>query len=983
MQVRPSKIQNISRKLIFRFGLLIAVFLVFGLFSLYDTRTISGLTRTIYNHPLVVSNAALQSNVSIAKMHRSMKDVVLFKSPDRIQQSIKAVNQQEQHVYKYLDLVRKNILGDEGKELEKEARELFDKWRQIREEVIALVREGEREKAAEITIGKGAVHVSILEEKMRGLTDYARTKATVFMEKADRTHTRLNLFLIVFLFLTISVSTLIAVLTIKSTARAENKLLESENNLRATLDATPFPTAIVDVHDNRIFYWSSSATTLFGHTATTKADWYQIVFPDSEYRREAIDRWKSFLEVARTSGRSINTGEYHITCENSLIRICELYATFLPNNLIVTFNDITERKKAEVALVDVMRFNEKIVAESPVGIAIYEADSGQCIVANDAIANLVGATKEQILQQNFYTTESWKKSGLLTTAQNSLEEDQNKHLITEVKTTFNQELVIDCHFAPLFFKEKKHLLITATDITAREQAEKEIRDQKQIAERYLNLAGVMFIGFDTNGNVNIANQKACKVLECSDTEIIGKNWFDNYIPEYKRADAHKVYERMMNKEIELVEYHENEVISKNNNIKAIAWHNTFIEDDNGKIVGFLGSGEDITEKRKLQAQLLQAQKMESIGNLAGGIAHDFNNILSSIIGFTELSLDDVEDGSELQEHLNEVYAAGNRAKDLVKQILAFARQSEEETKPTRLSDIVFEALKLLRPSTPTTIEIIPVIESNSFTMGNPSQLHQVVMNLCTNSIQALQESGGFLKIGLQNIKPIDDHDMGSREYNTDGYIELSVSDNGPGVDTSIKESIFEPYFTTKGVGKGTGMGLAVVKGIIESYGGEITVTSDPGKETVFAVRLAITPGSDTHEFTRDESVEYGTEHILFVDDEPALILMGCRILESLGYKVTPQTNSFEAFELFKNKPEEFDLVITDMTMPLMTGEDLTKQLRKVRVDIPIILCTGYSNKINDKKAKQIGINAFVDKPYSKSDFAKIVREVLDNSSKSC
>ena len=981
--MRQLKLQNISRQLIFRFGLLIIVFLIFGLFSLYETRTISSLTRTIYDHPLVVSNAALQSNVSIAKMHRSMKDVVLFNSPDRIQKSIDAVDQQEQLVFKYLDLVRDNILGHEGKELEREARELFEKWRPIREEVISLVRKSEREKAAEITIGKGAAHVGILEEKMRGLTDYARTKATVFMEKADKTHSRLNLFLIFFLIIAISVSTLIAALTIKSTAVAENKLRESENNLRATLDATPFPTAIVDLNDDRVIYWSSSALTLFGYTTSTKAEWYQIAYPDPEYRQEAMERWKSHLEIARTSGKSINAGEYHITCKNSSTRICELYATFLPNNLIVTFNDITERKEAEVALLDVMRFNESIIAESPVGIAIYEADSGQCVVANDAIVSLVGASKEQVLKQNFYKIESWEKSGLLAAAQNSLDEDKNKHFISEVKTSFGLDLVIDCHLAPLFFKEKKHLLITATDITVRVQAEKAIREQKQNAERYLNLAGVMFIGLDTQGNVNIANQKACAVLECSEAEIIGTNWFDKYIPEYMRDDARRVYKRMMNKEIELLEYHENQVISKNNNVKSVAWHNTLIEDDTGKIAGFLGSGEDITEKRRLQARLQHAQKMESIGNLAGGIAHDFNNILSSIIGFTELSLDDTEDGSEIKQNLKEVYSAGNRAKELVKQILAFARQSEEETKPTRLSDIVAEALKLLRPSTPTTIEIVASIESTSFIMGNPSQLHQVVMNLCTNSIQAMQDSGGILKIDLRNIDPEDVHKIGNLGQNTEGYIVLSVSDNGPGVDSSIQENIFEPYFTTKGVGEGTGMGLAVVKGIIESYGGDITITSDPGKETVFTVRLPITDAADEYEFARDESVELGTENILFVDDEPTLAIMGSRMLESLGYKVISQSNSFEALKLFKSKTDEIDLVITDMTMPLLTGEDLTKELRKIRPDIPIILCTGYSNKINDKKARQLGINAFFYKPYIKSDFAKIVREVLDNASKSC
>jgi PAS domain S-box-containing protein len=400
-------------------------------------------------------------------------------------------------------------------------------------------------------------------------------------------------------------------------------------------------------------------------------------------------------------------------------------------------------------------------------------------------------------------------------------------------------------------------------------------------------------------------------------------------------------------------------------------------DNSGKAVRIIGTHVDVTDLKKLKANLLQAHKMESIGNLAGGIAHDFNNILSSIIGFTELALEEAPKGSSQRGDLEEVHIAGNRAKELVQQILAFARQSEEKTKSVRLSDIVTETLKLLRPSTPTNIEIKQTIESTAKVMANTSQLHQIIMNLCTNAIHSLQNSGGVIDINLKK------HTLtkGSGLYNLDllttKYIELNISDNGPGIDPSIIDNIFEPYFTTKEVGEGSGMGLAMVKGIVESYGGDIQVKSAPGERTSFVIILPVVTARSSETIRQVDQVASGTERILFVDDEPPIARMGSRMLESLGYKVTTRTSSFDALELFKEKSDTFDLVVTDMTMPYMTGDVLLMEMRKIRHDIPIILCTGYSNKINGEGAKQLGIDAFAYKPFTKLVLAKTIREVLD------
>lgn len=427
-----------------------------------------------------------------------------------------------------------------------------------------------------------------------------------------------------------------------------------------------------------------------------------------------------------------------------------------------------------------------------------------------------------------------------------------------------------------------------------------------------------------------------------------------------------------------------EMVREDGSFGWIWVHGETALDAEGQKTGLKGVVQDITERKQseeynknLAAQLVQSQKMESIGNLAGGIAHDFNNILSSIIGFTELALEAAPKGSSQRDDLEEVYIAGNRAKELVQQILAFARKSEEKTKPVRISDIVTEVLKLLRPSTPATIDIKPTIKSTAKVMGNASQLHQVVMNISTNAIHSLQKTGGVLEIILKNILIANDLEPKTSGLSSGEYIELTFTDNGSGIDPAIIENVFEPYFTTKGIGEGTGMGLAMVKGIIESYGGDIKANSKPGEMTSFVIRLPIATGKSFNVVDQVDQVAPGREHILFVDDEPPIARIGSRILESLGYKVTVRTSSVEALELFKEMPDMFDLVISDMTMPSMTGAELSIQIRQISQYIPIILCTGYSNEMNDEGAQQLGINAFTYKPITKSDLAKTVREVLD------
>ena len=389
---------------------------------------------------------------------------------------------------------------------------------------------------------------------------------------------------------------------------------------------------------------------------------------------------------------------------------------------------------------------------------------------------------------------------------------------------------------------------------------------------------------------------------------------------------------------------------------------------------------DITREKSLETHLQQAQKMEALGTLSGGIAHDFNNILGVIIGCTELSLFDVPESNPAHQHMMNVLKAGNRAKELVKQILAFSRQSEQERKPLHPGIITKEALKMLRSSLPSTIQIQQDIRKDSgLILADPTQTHQILMNLCTNAAHAMRDKGGVLNVSLSNV------DIGTEEaeqypdLSQGPYLRLKVSDSGHGMTPEVMARIFDPYFTTKELGEGTGLGLAVVYGIVNSYGGTIKVYSEPGKGSTFQVLLPrIEHSKKAAEIEELSPIPVGNERILFVDDEETLADTGREILQRLGYQVAVRTSSIEALKLFRTLPYEFDLIITDQTMPNMTGAGLAKELMHIRPDIPIILCTGFSELISREQSKSMGIKEFVMKPFIMREIAETIRKVMDS-----
>lgn len=499
----------------------------------------------------------------------------------------------------------------------------------------------------------------------------------------------------------------------------------------------------------------------------------------------------------------------------------------------------------------------------------------------------------------------------------------------------------------------------------------------QSEERFREMVEVLpeaLFELDIDGKLTFGNRSAFDYFGYTPEDLAnGLNALDMFAPDDRSRVLENIRKRLGGERSGPMEY---TARRKDGSLFPCIIHSASIMQQ-GKPVGIRGVFIDISERKRLEAQLIQSQKMEALGTLAGGIAHDFNNILSAIIGYAELAK--IEPNEKSRENsLDDALTACDRAKQLVSQILTFSRQTTQENKPVDMGPIIKEGLRLLKASLPSTIQIRQKIAPQpGIILGNPVQIQQVLMNLCTNAAHAMRDKGGVLEVKLSPVEVESETSSPSFDLHVGSYMKLVVSDTGHGIDSSIVERIFDPFYTTKLVGEGTGLGLSVVYGIVKGLGGIITTQSELDKGSTFNIYFPRVQAQVESRTEDRKELPKGNESILFIDDETDLAKMGRMMLESLGYKVVSCTDSVEALEDFLEHPDRYDLVITDMTMPGMTGLDVANQLLKINPQFPIILCTGYSEIIDEKKAKQMGIRAFLMKPVSMKVLADAVRKALD------
>ncbi|MFZ5570797.1 MAG: PAS domain-containing hybrid sensor histidine kinase/response regulator [Thermodesulfobacteriota bacterium] len=512
-----------------------------------------------------------------------------------------------------------------------------------------------------------------------------------------------------------------------------------------------------------------------------------------------------------------------------------------------------------------------------------------------------------------------------------------------------------------------------------EQYRKLYEETKKAEEVYRSLihsSADAIILYDMTGHVRYVSQVFTQLFGWTLAELEGRKI--PFVPE-SEADSTAFLIKEVAGRGNPVHGFETRRLTRDGRILEVSASASRFNDHEGKPAGTLVVLRDITEKKRLAAHFRQAQKMESIGTLAGGIAHDFNNLLAAIMGYTEMSLAEAPKNSRIEKRLTRVMQASERARDLVNQILTFSRQKEQVKKPLQIRPIVKEAMKLLRASIPSAIQFqVDIAEDTGIILADPTQIHQLIMNLCTNAAHAMQEKGGLLTIGIRNIR-IGKEDLQPHSDLTEGeYVGLTVADTGHGMPPHILEKIFDPYFTTKKHGEGTGLGLSLVHGIVKGMEGFIRVSSQPSAGSMFSVFIPRLETDEPETVAEEPALPLGHETILLVEDEDFVLDISREILESLGYTVVARISSLDALQAFRSHPERFQLIISDQMMPNMTGLELALNIRNVHPTIPVILCSGFSDNITEEKVREAGISAFLHKPILKQGLAETVRRVLDN-----
>ena len=642
---------------------------------------------------------------------------------------------------------------------------------------------------------------------------------------------------------------------------------------------------------------------------------------------------------------------------------------------------VAQRKLVESALRESEEKFRLTFDASPDAIVICRLEDGIYIDVNEGFTQLTGFSKADVYGKTPQDIRLWYHP------------EERQRLLAEVEKngwSYNLEARLQKKDGNLTtglvssriinLKGVPHIICITRDISDRKQAEEQLRASQERFREIAELLPETVYEMDLEGKLTFVNRSAFDHFKYTEQDFQnGLMALDMLVPDDRPRARENIKKVLSQTDSVLSQY---TALRKDGSTFPVLFKSAPIVHQD-KPVGMRGIIIDITDKQQMEERLRQAQKMEAVGTLAGGIAHDFNNILSPLIGYTELLKVETDPQSSQYKFIEGIYQAAMRARELVKQILLFSRNAAQEVKPLNLQPLVKEALKLLQASLPSTIEMHQNIDPKcGLVIADPTQIHQIVMNLGTNAYHAMEESGGRLTVSLQQVVLDKNVSVGIHSRAT-AFACLTFSDTGVGMPKAVLDKIFDPYFTTKEKGKGTGLGLSVVQGIVQNSGGFIRVKSIPGKGSDIKIFLPIdTNTSMAIDREPVKAIRGGNERILVIDDEESIVNMMHRMLEKIGYQVTSFNSVIKGLDAFKAAPENFDLIITDMTMPKMTGDKLAQEVIQIKPDVPVIICTGFSEKMNWEKATALGIKGFLMKPVIVSELSVMIRTVLDGRSPS-